>query len=231
MKKTLVCGMMLLALPVILTANSFAVGIGAQTRDVAVGDVDETVYSVDLNWGDMTFDWKYDEETNSFNFQQQRGPGQAVSTVADGYDWLSNEKNKGYIFEDESCKNIFVGEIENGTTYYWCPIYFASGVVRLSDNSTNGKVKATASFESDDSYNWVTGRFGLWEMNGGSAVFNESEDGEFQQFTDINWDGDTTTYTMINLDLEKTGEPLSADAISTDDKIGTITISIEPDLN
>lgn len=231
MKKTLICGVSSLALAIIPTVNSFAIGVGTQTRDVAVGNVDETVYSVDLNWGNMIFDWRYDDKTNSFNFQQQRGPGYAVSTTADGYDWLNNEKNKGYIYEDASCENMFVGEIVDGTTYYHCPIHSASGVVRLSDNSINGKVKATASFSSDNNYDWVTGRFGLWEMNGGTQVFNESANGEFQQFTDTNWDGATTTSTMINLDLVKNREPLSSESISTNDKIGTITINIEPDLN
>ena len=229
MKKTLICGVASLVLAAVPVINTFAEDVGTQTRDVAVGEVDETVYSVDLSWGDMVFDWRYNEETNSFNFQQQRGAGQAVIAAYDGYDWLNNEKNKGYIFEDESCKSVFVGEIVNDVTYYWCPMYSASGVVQLSDNSTNGRVKATASFASSDSYNWVTGRFGLWVMDEGNLVFNESENGKFQQYVDINWDGTATTHTMINLNLEKNREPASSELISTNDKIGTVTINIEPD--
>lgn len=238
MKKTLVASAVALAMAAAPAFSAFAEAPQAGTGDgyfmgvkeVSVGEVDETVYSVDINWGDMIFDWKYDEATNSFNFQQRRGPGQAVSTMPDGYVWLNNEKDKGYIYEDESCKNAFDGEIVSDTTYYWCPIYSASGAVRLVDNSTNGRLKAVASFSSSDGYGWVTGRFGLWEMDTeGVLTFNESENGELQQYTDTNWDGSSTTYTMINLDLKKNREPSNSELISANDTIGFITLHIEPD--
>ncbi len=240
MKKILMCGVASLALAAIPVFGAFAeapqsgnseTGYFVGSKNATVGDVDETIYSVDLTWGDMVFDWKYDENTNGFNFQEQPGVKQLVSTMGDGFDWLTNEKDKGFIYEDESCRTRFTGEIADGVSYYWCPAYDASGVVKLSDNSINGRVKATASFTPSDDYDWVTGRFGLWEMNSGNLVFNESENGEFQQYVDTNWDGSSVVYTMLDLKLEKNEEALGSTSVSTSDRIGTVIISIEPDLD
>jgi hypothetical protein len=231
MKKALICGVASFALAAMPAISTFAVGVGTQSHNVVVGEIDEPIYSIDLNWGSMAFDWRYDNETESFDFVQQRGPGQAVSTMPDGYDWINAEKNKGYIFEDEACRTMYNGEIVNNELYYWCPIYLASGVVQITDNSTNGKVKASASFSPETNYNWVSGKFGLWEKSGNNLVFNESENGAFQQLEDTNWDGTIITHTMINLKLEKNQNASGAQTVSANDKIGTITINIEPDLN
>jgi hypothetical protein len=68
-------------------------------------------------------------------------------------------------------------------------------------------------------------------MNSGNLVFNESENGEFQQYVDTNWDGSSVVYTMLDLKLEKNEEALGSTSVSTSDRIGTVIISIEPDLD
>ena len=68
MKKSLICGIASLALAAAPALSTFATGLGSQTQDIMAGEVDETIYSVDISWGDMTFDWKYDYSANTFGF-------------------------------------------------------------------------------------------------------------------------------------------------------------------
>lgn len=212
-----------LAMPL---SNTFAEGTGSQTRDVTVGEVDGTIYSVDINWGDMIFDWKYNEETNRFGFQHH-SICHAVSTVADGIDWLESEKNNGNIYSDESCMNVFTDEIAYNTTYYY-RVSRSEAVMDVTDRSTNGKVKVKASFTPTDNYSWVSGRF--------SSIAYLAEQGGYSQDLDDGYlkaVAGNQVSTVLNgiLYLEGDNTHVTSDAVHAGDKIGTITLTIEPDLN
>ena len=73
MKKALILATILGSLlPAIMPAFG-AYAVDSQSHDVTVGEVDETIYSVDIYWGgDLAFDWKYDEETNSHDFRAKK---------------------------------------------------------------------------------------------------------------------------------------------------------------
>lgn len=210
-----------LAMPL---ANTFAEGTGSQTRDVTVGEVDETVYSVDINWGDMTFDWKYNEETNKYGFKAHLGCEGYVA----GVEALTSAKNNGILYSDSACSTLQTGELISGTSYY--EKTEVGGKIRVVDSSVNGRVKARASFSTEDDYDWVIGKLAstyTLTVNTGEIEYGEDlVDGLLPARQGLSiraYDG--------YLHLEKDDSQVSAESISTSDKIGTLTITIEPDLN
>lgn len=225
-----------LAMPL---ANTFAEGTGSQTRDVTVGEVDETVYSVDINWGDMTFDWKYDRATNSFDFKAHHACQAAVYNSNTTDTFVDEAKNIGRLYSDTNCSLLETGELIDSNIYYILEDV-PDGQVVVDDYSTNGKVKVSASFTPEDGYSWVTGKFGVWRTaGGGNPPFGDYT--EFNEFTNGVFPEDGVIYTgetilgrsfSGHLNLEKnTQTEISTNSISTSDKIGTVTITIEPDLN
>ena len=145
----------------------------------------------------------------------------------DGIDWLEDEKNNGNIYSDESCTNVFVGEIVYDTTYY----YRASrseATMDVTDHSTNGRVKVKASFAPTDNYSWVSGRF--------SSVAYLTEQGGYSQDLDggyLETVAGGSAHRALNgiLYLEGDDSNLTSEAVQAGDKIGTVTLTIEPDLN
>ena len=121
--------------------------------------------------------------------------------------------------------------------------------ISVQDRSINGKVKVLASFTPVEKYNWVTGEF----MSGGAYTNSESiahhnvprenylhvagdlyyyyyesyGDGIIPELENTNVDG--LHYASLAL-RTKDGTDLSGVDVSADDKIGTIIISIEPDM-
>ena len=70
MKKNLLVGIIGLSALALFTTNVNAETIDLENvsetgKSVIVGEVDVPVYSVDITWGDLTYDWKYDDVTKS----------------------------------------------------------------------------------------------------------------------------------------------------------------------
>lgn len=187
-------------------------------HDVTVGEVDETVYSVDLSWGDMTFDWKYDAEANEFNFQPHKkcmGIANNDSTVS----VLMSLQEQGRLYEDStSCETLATSPLDAEMYATLVP----DGGIGMYDYTVNGKLKAKLSFTASENYDWVTGKFGDW--------VGPSMD-TFIEFTDEYLPTSNNT-SYGSLVLEKNNNyDASAISVTTSDKIGTVTITIEPDLN
>ena len=229
-----------LAMPL---ANTFAEGTGSQTRDVTVGEVDETVYSVDIDWGDMTFDWKYAGDINKFGFEPSR------TCLGEPYQHgeLSNDElNSGILYSDSSCTVVVEEEPEEGAT-----VYSKSGFenyVTVQDGSTNGKVKVSASFTPENNYDWVNGEFvagGYWTDGESLSYLDISRENYLVIGDDIYYYyGDNYNNGQIPEHVDFPGlhyaslvlktnpsTDLSSVNVAANDKIGTVTITIEPDLN
>ncbi len=223
MKKTLICGMASLAIVATPVFSAFAdepssgnaeTGYSTHSHDVTVGEVDETVYSVDFSWDDLIFDWKYDEQKNDFGFKPH---------------WECTDDEAGVggfaLYTDDACTAQYTGDlIDTSGLYRKSP----SSSIRVYDQSVNGRIMASVSFNPTDKYSWVIGKF---------ADPNE---------TRINFDTETITYgedivggilpavtTTRNFeaDLYFEKDPSatpSSESITTSDKIGTVTLTIEP---
>ena len=222
MKKSIICGAASLAFAATSVVSAFAVGPGTQTNDVTVGEVDETIYSVDISWGDMAFDWKYNEETNEHNFEL---PKECIELTYDGYGALFNGKVENQkMFNDNTCSSLVSNPVEGNQ--YFAERHINDRIV-VSDNSENGHILAQASFASEPDYEWVTGTIinypVVWE-----DYIEELEDGMLPCWIDTEF-GESTCVGYLK--LEKNNLYTTSSNINAGDKIGTITLTISPDTN
>ncbi len=239
MKKALILATSALAIASMPALGAYA--IDSRTHDVTVGGVDQTVYSVDISWGEnMVYDWKYNESTGSYGFKARLGcRGWSADNATISY--LTALANGGGLYSDETCETPFTGTVtEEGFDQYYAKDN-VGGRVWVYDNSQNGKVSATASFTPTEKYNWVEGKF--------ANFANVTAFGDILYYDSVSELADNT-YPIgpsINTALcvggcdewvrfEKTfylekaaGANVDSQSISTSDKIGTITINIAPD--
>ena len=255
MKKTIICGLACLSLAAAPSFGVFAeslqgdpsTGYFTGSHDATVGEVDETIYSVDLSWGDMTFDWKYARDLNKYGFEPSR---ECVSTYYHSGDGFSSlEFEAGAIYSDANCTTVVTEEPADDTLVYDLSTF--KNHISVQDRSTNGKVKVLASFTPVEKYNWVTGEF----MSGGAYTDSESithlnvprenylriagdlyyyfdevySDGVIPATENTIVDGEGFHFARLML-RTKDGTDLSGVDVSADDKIGTIIIAIEPDM-
>lgn len=224
MKKSLICGIASLALAAAPALSTFATGLGSQTQDIMAGEVDETIYSVDISWGDMTFDWKYDYSANTFGFATKFVCSEIGIGAAPGEEPVDPMSVFDDLFQDDACT-------EPAAAPYSGPFYarlLSLGTIDVDDSSVNGRIKARASFSPEDDYSWVTGRF--------SSVLYVDNDGNFSQDLDDGYLEATAggpSYRHLNgvFYLEGDNAHVTSDAVHAGDKIGTVTLTIEPDLN
>ena len=205
-----------LAMPL---ANTFAEGPGSYPQDVTVGEVDEPIYSVDIEWGDMVFDWKYNAETNEYNFESPKGCEAII---------YSGEATELKMYSDSTCSSLASNPV-GGNTYY-TKEHINDRVV-VYDESENGQIKAQVSFTPEAKYAWITGKIGeyIYYSNGDDYTFEEYENGVLQ----VRGSKGLAPAHYGELKLEKNANSSTDEysSISKDDKIGTVTITIEPDLN
>ena len=242
MKKQLLAGAASLVFAVTPVLSTFAEAPQAGTadgyftgsKDVTVGQVDETVYSVDIDWGDMAFDWKYDWKTNEHNFQPKM-----VCTSGGVYDeehFIAYRDSFGLYTGLCETPVSATDEFAVETTYS----YYSYDTIRVKDYTANGRLKVSASFASTDDYEWVTGKIGDWSTHCSKAPeenmtcsrnFNNHEDGSLlYNSTNVDTHG---AYRLLlgSFKLEKIPGMGNTEPIATGDKIGTITLDITPDLN
>lgn len=227
MKKSLIAGAASLALAAMPVVSTFAVppqaasegGYFTGFKDVTVGEVDETVYSVDIDWGDMTFDWKYDAEANEFNFQPHKRC-MAIANNDSTTSVLMTLQEQGKLYNDlTSCETPAASPLDAEMYAYLAP----DGGIGVYDSSTNGKIKAKLSFSASEEYSWVNGKFGTWSVLSGDTFIEYAN-----EYLPMAYNGSS----YGNLVLEKNSNyDASAESVATNDKIGTVTITIEPDLN
>ena len=220
MKKALFAGAASLALAAMPALGVFAETPTNGTHDVTVGEVDQTVYEVDITWGDMVFDWKYDSVTNSFNFKP--GLGECVSTTISTNDEVSRLQAKGELYTDSACNTL----AENGGTSGQYYTKRKKNNISVGDNTQNGRVAVSATFTPEDGYSFVSGSFGIRLPYGEDGAY---EDYEGFQPVGGSLDGRTLWGTQLN--LEKTSNPANPELITSSDKIGTVTINITDGTN
>ncbi|MBQ3445226.1 hypothetical protein IJG29_00620 [Candidatus Saccharibacteria bacterium] len=226
------------AASVLTLATAPAAGVFADqavSQDVTVGDVDSTIYEHQIHWGNLVFDWKYDESTNTYGFKSKIGCG----IVADGVEASQVYQENGNLYTDNTCTTLATGELSANGQYYAKTI--SSGHVTVEDKSTNGRINAKAIFEPASSYSWVTGKIGLQPMGMAYGVptallgynpatdtitYNELSDGNLQSTVS----GGRILEGYLYLTVNDTAAARTAN-IASNDKIGELTIEITPQIN
>lgn len=234
MKKALAVGAASLALVAMPTFSAFAVDpIEPTVFDVKVNHVDEPIYSVDIQYnnGGMSFDWKYDSESDDFGF--------VVSTMC-GYvqpELWSQLQGQNNLYSDANCTTPKNDTPTTGTDYYALGRDHLSGSIIINDFSQFGKVDASVAFTPATGYDWVDGKFGLYGEGDGS--FNSTDYSTFTEFTSSKLPasespdasgipGQTIRSFYAQLKLEKNSKYDSSKVVKAGDKIGSVTVYIAP---
>lgn len=240
MKKKLFGTLMLatlFALPMFVNAEEKQPSDFNDSKDVIVGSVETTVYLVDVEWDNLSFDWKYDRDTNKFEFVPPLACQAIDTTNASMIEELQGYVADGIgVFDNDTCTTTHTGEFTSGTTYY-----AQSGVyptVHIEDRSINGKIKAKASFTPSGSYaDWVVGKFYDYTSYTNKKVVYHDEltDGYFTSSPitvggQLSEGGTIVGYFLaaalkLDINSEYTGEKV----VESGSTIGTITLEISQD--
>ena len=234
MKKGLIMG--------IIGVGSFLLmmGVKAETLDltnvsstgqvVTVGDVDAPVYSVDITWGDLTFDYKYDNNTGEYYWSRAITCHELTDSFSASYNFLD-------VFWDGECeREIDVTKVDFATALTNNAYYAESGMngtISITDNSTNARIVPSIAWQSESKYDFVKANFQYegpvcndagecgagWKDLTTSTLPNEARQENAGS-------GITTGHYFLSFDLEN--NPAKESVMPTaGDKIGTITISID----
>ena len=238
MKKTIIGGIASLAIAATPVLSVFAeaptvgdstTGYFTGTKNVTVGDVDETVYSVDIDWGDnMVFDWKYNYNQNSFNFTPRMGCEGYVMHEGDVF--LNQARVDGKLYSDDSCSTLQTDVLVNGDTYYAKSAI--GGHIMVTDSSVNGRLKVNAGFVASEDYDWLTGKFASsYDYNWSTGEIEYSDDlFEGNLVSQLGSANSAIYHTWLHFE-KNTDSAIPTEAIHENDRIGLIIINIEPDLN
>lgn len=145
-----VFGISLFALALNVNANTInSVTDGSNTTDatVTVGEVEVPVYEVNVLWDNLTFDWKYDIETEKFGWK----PADVCEEVPD---YLIEE---AVLYADNNCQTKPT-EINVGETYYRL-VPRESVSISIEDYSSNGSVVPSINWNASNDYQDVVGKF------------------------------------------------------------------------
>lgn len=232
MKKSLIAGVASLAFAATPVLGVFAEAPQASNangdmvgaHDVTVDEVDETVYSVDINWGDMAFDWKYNDSTNTFSFAKKY-TCTAVGVGSSGGEDPDTFPSSDNLFQDDACTEPVT--VPSSASSFYAKLSNLS-TIDVTDSTVNGRVKAKASFSPEDNYSWVTGKFSSIAHVDNNNTFSQDLDNGYLEAVAA---GQGSRLLNGVLYLEGDNTHVTSDAVHAGDKIGTVTITIEPDLN
>lgn len=160
-KRNLILGLIgcgLLFTQVVKAETLDLTNISETGQNVVVGEVETPVYSVDITWGDMTFDYVYNEATQEFEWQEQITCTKISEQQKDYYQNLK-------IFTNSTCTSLLVNKDDYTfddlvySEYYYSSSSEGAGQISILDNSENGGIIPSLYWESSEKYNYVNGKF------------------------------------------------------------------------
>ena len=129
---------------------------GGTTGSVVVGEVATPVYEVNIFWEDLTFDWTYDYDTNSFGWKPASLCERDYEMV--GYEAEFDEKlASGEIYTDATCSTVTHERTEEA-------IYYAVRerdyvYMGIEDFSQNGQIVPSISWNAESNYSYTIANF------------------------------------------------------------------------
>ena len=125
-------------------------------KNVVVGEVETPVYSVDITWGNMEFDYVYNEVTGKYEWKSELTCEKLESWDKDTYNLGWND-----IYSDESCTNSatyssFEEALDSNAYKGYDDI---SSSIVITDNSVRGHVAPKLYWTSESDYDYVIGEF------------------------------------------------------------------------
>lgn len=162
------------------TLNSVEEGSNATSYDVTVGSVAVPVYSVDIKWGAMSFDWTYNTQIQDYEWTRSKietcghaSPmGQMGSALPKEFDtfyyqtYTEEEFNElkanNQIYSDDTCQTVATEvtyENFGMNMYYTIQNTEAKSSFTILDNSTSGAIVPSVRWNSATGYDWTLGEF------------------------------------------------------------------------
>ncbi len=219
------------ALPFSVNAEEVKPSDFNDSRNVTVGEVDATVYSVDIEWVNLSFDYKYDKTTNSFSFVPPLACQAIEANASYGLGRLQEDVANGYgVFDDNTCTTAHTGEFQEGNTYYVQDGFFPT--MQVEDRSINGKIKAKASFTPSGSYaNWVVGKFYEYTTYDNKQIEYHNElDNGYLASSPVTSGGGIVGYSLTgHLKLDINNQYNGEKVVEAGSTIGTLTLEISQD--
>ena len=122
------------------------------SSDVTVGQaLTGTLYDVEISWGDLTFDWKYDhwEPANTCG-EVKYVDGEIILGAG-----MSIPGNDEYgVYTDNKCTNMVESELKNGETYYINNLERDFVEITIVDKSINGQVAPQVRWGTNQKYDY-----------------------------------------------------------------------------
>lgn len=141
------------------TIDSIENGNNSVEANVTVGNVDAPVYRTDLWWDSLTFDWEYNEYSQSMGWK----PADLCVGIFGNIDEIKeeiNDEGSGYtkdLYTDSTCTTKVDTYDETARTYYYLSerTYVSIGI---RDYSVGAEIIPSIEWNSSEKYNNVVGK-------------------------------------------------------------------------
>ena len=163
--------------------DCIAEGLDDFDVNVAVGEVDAPVYDVEITWGSLKYNWKYNDTTNKHEWVAEQ------ASNCDRYFLDSTERDNWEnieLYTDSTCQTKVADDVTFDEAYNDMKNdvkpYFALGAkieqntIQIKDYSENVRVGATLKWNAAENYNWTNAEF--VRPMGYTRTCNEIKDNE-----------------------------------------------------
>ena len=144
--------------------NESFTGSGDAGAEATVGNVESAVYDVRISWYNFVFDWRYDDDTLTYNWARH-----SECTLAEAFDFPGDDDYafvyNNPIYFDAACSEemedkeeaITYLETVGNNGYYWAEQGEAR--IEISDLSTGGYVTPSLQWSSEEKYEGTAATF------------------------------------------------------------------------
>jgi len=160
--------------------DSVEEGNNSANAEVTVGNVAVPVYSVELTWMNLSFDWVYDSENNTYGWVSTPSCegyppyGEGINIETDIREALASGKK---LYTNNTCTNQIYEYDETVEEYYYS--YTVPTMIEIVDRSENGAIQPSITWNSTDEYSYVNGKFSYYGNHIECAVVNDEDESEY----------------------------------------------------
>ena len=153
--------------------NSTEEGNNSVDADVTVGNVEAPVYSADLYWESLSFDWVYDNSTKSFDWAPT--PICTFFYPEDGMTFEDAFASGMSIYGDSTCSTKAETYDESIQEYYYLRER-ENVFINITDLSQSGEIVPSVEWNSSEKYNNVIGKISYYDSDKSVCSVIESEE-------------------------------------------------------
>ena len=197
-------------------------GNNSTSVTVTVGEVETPVYEVDIEWDELKFDWKYNSETNKYEWSATQTNDETLSAVYENVILIMDYSTGGEIIPSVKWNSNIKYQYVEGEFYYYKDILTCESISE-EEFYQNKKYKHVLYTDSecanrlDSSVNEY--QEGIYMKSGSKKLTTE----EIPEKAKIKFDDDN--YYLLILTLNN--KTKSTETPTAGDTVGTVTITIK----